>query len=170
MLRFALATGSTKTAVLVFAWTIRSFLASIVWDAAHPVRSAIAAAVRTRIAAFAPMNPPVGLVSGAPQSAPLESSGRLPCSGKLLHRSGYRCWFNTGTRLLFTFRYSLEPVSFLRFWRNRDASERAARRPRLERRNERRGHVPRPGACGQQGPRCRPAPDVSGAVAVPNSR
>src|SRR3954465_14739495 len=65
MLRFALATGSTKSAVLVFAWTIRSFLASIVWDAAHPVRSAIAAAVRTRIAAFAPMNPPVGLRSAA---------------------------------------------------------------------------------------------------------
>src|SRR3954453_15714225 len=126
MLRFALATGSTKTAVLVFAWTIRSFLASIVWDAAHPVRSAIAAAVRTRIAAFAPMYPPVGLVSGAPQPAPLESSGRLPCSGKLVHRSGYRCWFNTGTRLLFTFRYSLEPVSFLRFRRKRTC-ERACR-------------------------------------------
>src|SRR3954449_5507076 len=64
MIRFALATGSTKTAVLVFAWTISSFLASIVWVAAHPVRSAIAAAVRTRIAAFAPMYPPVGFVSG----------------------------------------------------------------------------------------------------------
>src|SRR4051812_45247209 len=65
MLRFALATGSTKTAVLVFAWTIRSFLASIVCDAAHPVRSANAAAVRTRIAAFAPMNPPLVGLRGA---------------------------------------------------------------------------------------------------------
>src|SRR3954462_4769940 len=65
MLRFALATGSPKTPGLVFPWTIRSFLASIVWDAAHPVRSAIVAAVRTRIAAFAPMNPPVGLRGAA---------------------------------------------------------------------------------------------------------
>src|SRR3954469_13920599 len=118
MLRFALATGSTKTAVLVFAWTIRSFLASMVWDAAHPVRSAIAAAVRTRIAAFAPMYPPVGFVSGGAAISAAGVVGRLPCSGKLLHRSGYRCWFNTGTRLLFTFRYSLEPVRFLRFRRN----------------------------------------------------
>src|SRR3954462_4219422 len=65
MLRFALATGSPKTAGVGLLLAVQAFLASIVWDAAPPVRSAIAAAVRTRIAAFAPMNPPVGLRSAA---------------------------------------------------------------------------------------------------------
>src|SRR3954449_7535390 len=146
MIRFALATGSTKTAVLVFAWTIRSFLASIVWDAAHPVRSAIAAAVRTRIAAFAPMNPPVGLVSGGRNQRRWSRRegchalgncfiGRPTDAGSIPEHGFFSPSCTASKRLGSCGSGGIE-----------DASERSARRPRLERRNERGGHVPRSGA------------------------